>query len=160
MIRLALIAALLVACNAGGERVVMWSDATSWSVQGGGRNCSAIPGDLCLALLSYRADTNGNRRTALTTDLRLPFGACLARINPATGEAEAVALCTFMVTGQNGTVYRVRANFRAASTTASTVTRFVTAMWTIVATWNDPMSGVLMGAEGTYETTDDFTPAS
>lgn len=150
---------LLVACNAGGEPVVMWSDAVEWSVRDGSAGCMGLPRELCDGILEHRLRTNGSTRNALTTDLRLPLGMCAARVNPATGEADPITGCTFTITAQDTrTVYRVEASYRSATTTASAASRFVTATWAITARWTEASTGLPQGASGTFLTSAVFSP--
>lgn len=150
---------LLVACNSGGEPVVMWSDATEWSVRDGSAGCMGLPRELCDGIGDYQFYANGSTRNALTTDLRLPLGMCAARVNPATGEADPVTGCTFTITAQDTrTVYRVEAGYRSASTTASAASRFVTATWAITARWAEASTGLPQVASGTFLTSAVFSP--
>lgn len=155
----ALLLTLLVACNSGGEPVVMWSDAAEWSVRDGSAGCMGLPRELCDGIGDYQFYTNGSTRNALTTDLRLPLGMCAARVNPATGEAAPITGCTFTITAQDTrTVYRVEAGYRSASTTASAASRFVTATWAITARWTEASTGLPQVASGTFLTSAVFSP--
>jgi hypothetical protein len=155
----ALLLPLLVACNTGGDAVVMWSDAVEWSVRDGSAGCTGLPGELCDAILVHRLDANGSTRNALTTDLRLPLATCAARVNPTTGEADPITGCAFTVTAQDTrTAYRVEALYRSASTTASTTARFVTVTWAITARWTEANTGLPRIVSGTFLTSAIFLP--
>lgn len=150
---------LLVACNAGGDAVVMWSDAAEWSVRDGSAGCTGLPGELCTAIGDYQFIANGDTRNALTTDLRLPLATCAARVNPTTGEADPITGCAFTVTAQDTrTAYRVEALYRSASTTASAASRFVTVTWAITARWTEASSGLPRIVSGTFLTSAVFSP--
>jgi hypothetical protein len=150
---------LFVACNAGGDAVVMWGDAAEWSVRDGGAGCAGLPGELCDAIGDFRFDANGSTRNALTTDLRLPLATCAARVNPTTGEADPITGCAFTVTAQDTrTAYRVEALYRGASTTASTASRFVTVTWAITARWTEANTGLPRIVSGTFLTSAVFSP--
>ena len=150
---------LLAACNAGGERVVMWTDASEWNVRDGSAGCADLPGELCDGILEHRLRANGNTRTATTADLQLQLGACAARVNPTTGEAAAVVGCTFTITARDTrTAYRVEALYRSTSTTASAAARFVTVTWAITARWTEANTGLPRIVSGTFLTSAVFSP--
>ena len=150
---------LLAACNAGGERGVMWADASEWNVRDGSAGCADLPGELCDGILEHRLRANGNTRTATTADLQLQLGACAARVNPATDEADPITGCAFTITAQDTrTAYRVEALYRSTSTTASAAARFVTVTWAITARWTEANTGLPRIVSGTFLTSAVFSP--
>lgn len=150
---------LLAACNAGGERGVMWTDASEWDVRDGSAGCADLPGELCDGILEHRLRANGNTRTATTADLQLQLGACAARVNPTTGEADPITGCAFTITAQDTrTAYRVEALYRSTSTTASAAARFVTVTWAITARWTEANTGLPRIVSGTFLTSAVFSP--
>jgi hypothetical protein len=154
-----LLVPLLAACNAGGERGVMWTDASEWDVRDGSAGCADLPGELCDGILEHRLRANGPTRNALTTDLRLPLGTCAARVNPATDEADPITGCAFTITAQDTrTAYRVEALYRSTSTTASAAARFVTVTWAITARWTEANTGLPRIVSGTFLTSAVFSP--
>lgn len=150
---------LLAACNAGGERGVMWADASEWNVRDGSAGCADLPGELCDGILEHRLRANGSTRTATTVDLQLQLGACAARVNPTTGDAAPVTGCTFTITARDTrTEYRVEAGYRSTSTTASAAARFVTVTWAITARWTEAGTGLPRVASGAFLTSAVFSP--